>query len=105
MLLLQLLLLPLCNKKPEQQQQKQQEQQQQKQLEQQKQQQKQLGASGLKRAALLRFLAQIITAEPDIMTVALTPEDRFFVLACDGIWDVMSNQVCARACVCLCACS
>ncbi|GFH27620.1 PPM-type phosphatase domain-containing protein [Haematococcus lacustris] len=35
---------------------------------------------------------QIITAQPDIMKVPLTPEDRFFVLACDGVWDVMSNQ-------------
>uniref|UniRef100_A0A7S3QPN3 PPM-type phosphatase domain-containing protein n=1 Tax=Dunaliella tertiolecta TaxID=3047 RepID=A0A7S3QPN3_DUNTE len=35
---------------------------------------------------------QIITAEPDICQITLTPEDRFFVLACDGIWDVMSNQ-------------
>ena len=37
---------------------------------------------------------QIITAQPDIRRVTLTPEDRFFVLACDGVWDVMSNQVC-----------
>ncbi len=36
---------------------------------------------------------QIITAQPDIMHIALSPEDRFFVLACDGVWDVMTNQV------------
>jgi protein phosphatase 1G len=36
--------------------------------------------------------AQIITAEPDVEHVVLSAEDRFMVLACDGIWDVMSNQ-------------
>ena len=35
---------------------------------------------------------QIITAQPDIVKMELTPADRFFVLACDGVWDVMSNQ-------------
>eukprot|EP00798_Chlamydomonas_sp_ICE-L_P032326 gene32326-16898_t len=37
---------------------------------------------------------QIITAEPDILKILLVPEDRFFVLACDGVWDVMTNQEC-----------
>lgn len=37
---------------------------------------------------------QIITAQPDVRIFELTKEDRFFVLACDGIWDVMTNQVC-----------
>jgi protein phosphatase 1G len=35
---------------------------------------------------------QIITAEPDVSHVTLQPDDRFFLLACDGVWDVMSNQ-------------
>lgn len=35
---------------------------------------------------------QIISAEPDVRKFSLTPEDRFFVLACDGVWDVMRNQ-------------
>ena len=35
---------------------------------------------------------QIITAEPDVRSVELTAEDRFLLLACDGVWDVMSNQ-------------
>lgn len=36
--------------------------------------------------------SQIITAEPDVEQITLTSEDRFFVLACDGIWDVLTNQ-------------
>lgn len=44
---------------------------------------------------------QIITAQPDVTRTSLQPEDQFFVLACDGVWDVMDNQevvdfVCAR---------
>lgn len=36
---------------------------------------------------------QIITAEPDIRQETLGPDDKFVILACDGVWDVMSNQV------------
>ncbi|KAL0033360.1 hypothetical protein WJX77_005531 [Trebouxia sp. C0004] len=35
---------------------------------------------------------QIITAEPDVKHVMLTGNDPFFLLACDGVWDVMTNQ-------------
>jgi protein phosphatase 1G len=35
---------------------------------------------------------QIITAQPDVQRVSLTAEDTFFLLACDGVWDVMTNQ-------------
>ena len=36
--------------------------------------------------------AQIITAEPDVRVHTLTADDEFLVLACDGVWDIMSNQ-------------
>ena len=37
--------------------------------------------------------AQIISAQPDVTQTTLSPADSFLVLACDGVWDVMSNQV------------
>ena len=35
---------------------------------------------------------QIITAEPDVTLTQLEAGDRFFILACDGVWDCLSNQ-------------
>lgn len=35
---------------------------------------------------------QMITADPDITTTVLENEDEFMILACDGIWDILSNQ-------------
>jgi protein phosphatase 1G len=35
---------------------------------------------------------QMITAFPEIMVENLTPDVSFMVIACDGIWDCMSNQ-------------
>uniref|UniRef100_A0A7S1UEX6 PPM-type phosphatase domain-containing protein n=1 Tax=Phaeomonas parva TaxID=124430 RepID=A0A7S1UEX6_9STRA len=37
---------------------------------------------------------QIITAEPDVSVIELVDDDEFFVLACDGVWDCMTNQQC-----------
>eukprot|EP00544_Gedaniella_sp_CCMP2646_P007177 CAMPEP_0202485920 /NCGR_PEP_ID=MMETSP1361-20130828/4611_1 /ASSEMBLY_ACC=CAM_ASM_000849 /TAXON_ID=210615 /ORGANISM="Staurosira complex sp., Strain CCMP2646" /LENGTH=615 /DNA_ID=CAMNT_0049114913 /DNA_START=232 /DNA_END=2079 /DNA_ORIENTATION=+ len=34
---------------------------------------------------------QMITAEPDIVEVYLQSNDEFFILACDGIWDCLTN--------------
>lgn len=31
-------------------------------------------------------------ALPDITVTDITPETEFLVLACDGIWDVLTNQ-------------
>ena len=36
---------------------------------------------------------QIISAQPDVTEIKLGPQDRFLVLACDGVWDVKTNQV------------
>ncbi|KAF7722519.1 Protein phosphatase 2C 2 [Apophysomyces ossiformis] len=35
---------------------------------------------------------QIVTCNPDIIEHEITNDDEFFVLACDGIWDCMTNQ-------------
>jgi len=40
----------------------------------------------------LRPEAQIITANPDVIEETLTSADEFLILACDGIWDVKTNQ-------------
>ncbi|EGB02760.1 hypothetical protein AURANDRAFT_5711, partial [Aureococcus anophagefferens] len=38
---------------------------------------------------------QMITAEPDVAVHTLVArDDEFMVLACDGVWDVLSNQEC-----------
>lgn len=36
--------------------------------------------------------AQMITAEPDIKQVTLNSDDEFIILACDGIWDCLTNE-------------
>jgi protein phosphatase 2C family protein 2/3 len=35
---------------------------------------------------------QIITAEPDVRTFLRQPNDEFMIIACDGVWDVLSND-------------
>ncbi|CAG9336276.1 unnamed protein product [Blepharisma stoltei] len=37
---------------------------------------------------------QIISAYPDIRRETLTPNDEFMVLACDGVWDMLTSQQC-----------
>lgn len=34
----------------------------------------------------------MITAFPDITVENLTPDCEFLILACDGVWDCMTNQ-------------
>merc|ERR1739845_60486 len=40
----------------------------------------------------LKAEEQIICSTPDFLVKELTPEDEFIVLACDGVWDVKTNQ-------------
>ncbi|KAJ2158556.1 Protein phosphatase 2C 2 [Coemansia sp. RSA 552] len=35
---------------------------------------------------------QIVTADPDVVERAANSEDEFLVIACDGIWDCMTNE-------------
>ncbi|CAJ0942637.1 unnamed protein product, partial [Mesorhabditis belari] len=35
---------------------------------------------------------QMISALPDVITKELSPEDRFLIVACDGIWNSMESQ-------------
>jgi protein phosphatase len=44
------------------------------------------------------FLRDAINPTPSIKRIDLTPEDRFMILACDGVWDMMSDQ---EACDCI----
>ena len=50
-----------------------------------------LGDFEYKNNSLLKAKDQAVTAHPDIKTVPITNDTEFVVLACDGIWDVMTS--------------
>lgn len=51
-----------------------------------------IGDHGYKMNKELPAEDQMISALPDIKRIPLEPEDEFMVLACDGIWNYMSNE-------------
>lgn len=36
----------------------------------------------------------MITCVPEVKKMQLTPETKFIVIACDGIWDCLTSQEC-----------
>jgi len=51
-----------------------------------------IGDLGFKQTPGLGPEAQMVTAMPDVRVEQLRAGDEFVILACDGIWDVMSSQ-------------
>ena len=51
-----------------------------------------LGDMEYKQSKNLPPAEQIVTAYPDVRKLQLGDEVEFMILACDGIWDVLSNQ-------------
>jgi serine/threonine protein phosphatase PrpC len=39
---------------------------------------------------------QALSSEPEISFREIGPTDRFLLLACDGVWDVMSDESAVR---------
>ncbi len=51
------------------------------------------GVLAVSRAFGDRPLKRYVIATPDLRDEVLSSEDEFLILASDGLWDVMSNQV------------
>jgi protein phosphatase 1G len=51
-----------------------------------------LGDLDFKRNAALPPHEQMVVATPDVRAFDLADGDEFLILACDGVWDVMSSQ-------------
>lgn len=51
-----------------------------------------IGDHGYKTNVELSAEEQMISALPDLKRLTLEPSDEFMVLACDGIWNYMSNE-------------
>ncbi|KAK3022193.1 hypothetical protein RJ639_047015 [Escallonia herrerae] len=60
------------------------------------------GILAMSRAIGDKFLKAYVTSEPEISFTRRDPEDECLILASDGLWDVLSNDLaCEIACECL----
>ena len=50
------------------------------------------GMLAVSRALGDAFFGEAVRHVPDVKEIDLTPEDTQLIIACDGVWDVMSNQ-------------
>jgi len=50
------------------------------------------GILALSRALGDNDLQPHVTYQPDVYYVDLLPDDKLLILACDGLWDVVSNE-------------
>lgn len=50
------------------------------------------GILSLSRAIGDNYLQPHVTFRPDVYIVDIKPSDRFVIIACDGLWDVMTNE-------------
>jgi len=53
-----------------------------------------LGDREFKQNADIDEKEQAVTAFPDVRCETMAAQDEFFVIACDGIWDMLDNQAC-----------
>jgi len=51
-----------------------------------------LGDYDYKNVSGLPPTEQLVSAEPDLSVMDRSDEDEFLILACDGVWDVMTNE-------------
>ncbi|URE11578.1 phosphatase 2C [Musa troglodytarum] len=51
-----------------------------------------IGDMEFKKNKFLPAEKQVVTCNPDINIVELCEDDEFLILACDGVWDCISNQ-------------
>ena len=55
-----------------------------------------VGDFDFKQAGELDAAHQAVTAKPDVIVAPRRPTDRFLIQACDGIWDVVSDEEAAE---------
>ena len=55
-----------------------------------------LGDYGYKTNTKLQPEEQVVTANPDVEVRKLSNDYEFILIACDGIWDVLTSQVCCN---------
>jgi len=50
------------------------------------------GMIGISRALGDHMMKELIISTPHIHITEITPDDRLLILACDGVWDVLTDQ-------------